>query len=138
MLAIALQVSGFEPDLLRLALVCGACAGASWVIIDVLVDAGPGWGIRVEPSVAAPGADRRLSTYQRMLDNHLQATDPDASVRDALERLARRALAQRHHVAWEAAARKRVHPELLAVLDAAPRRMSPAEIDRCIHHIEEI
>ncbi|MBM7508199.1 hypothetical protein JOE61_002013 [Nocardioides salarius] len=137
--ALALQVAGFEPDPLRVLLLGAVCVSAAWVVIDVLVDPGPGWGVVVEPAVAEPGADTRLSTYRRMLDSHLQGAAPDPAVRDALARLARAVLARRHDLTWDdPAARERLHPDLLAVLDAAPRRLDGAEIDRCLHHIEEI
>lgn len=137
--ALGLQLAGFEPDLARVLLIGAACAAAAWVALDVLVDAGPGWGVDIEPAVAEPAADARLSTYRRILDSHVRAASPDPAVRDALARLARRALAQRHHLDWDdPAAEARLHPDLLAVLRAGPRRLGAAEIERCLHHIEEI
>lgn len=140
--ALVLQVAGFEPDLARVLLIGAVCAAAAWVTLDVLVDAGPGWQVEVEPPVAEPAADTRLSTYRRVLDSHLQgarAEPADPAVLDALARLARRALMQRHHLQWDdPRAAERLHPDLRAMLGAGPRRLGVAEIDRCLSHIEEI
>lgn len=134
-----LQVAGFEPDVLRSALVCLVCVALAWVTSDVLVDDGPAWRSAPAVAPASPGTDQRLATYRRILENHLQASTPDAHVRDALAGLARRALASRHQVGLgDPAAERWVHPELLAVTTGAPRRLGGAELERCLRHVEEI
>ncbi len=136
---LVLQVAGFAPEPARVVLIGAACAAATWVALDVLVDAGPGWDVDVAPAVVAPSADTRLGAYRRMLESHRQGAAADPAVRDALARLARQRLARRHQLAWDdPGARAHVHAELLAVLRAQPRRLSPTEIERCLHHIEEI
>lgn len=137
--ALVLQVAGFEPDLPRVVLIGAVCAAAVWVGLDVLVDAGPGWRVDDAPVVAEPAADTRLATYRRMLDSHLQGATQDPAVRDALARLARGVMLRRHHLEWDdPRSAARLHPDLRAVLDAGPRRLSRSEIDRCLRHIEEI
>lgn len=135
---LVLQVAGFDPVPARVVLIGAVCAAATWVTLDVLVDAGPGWEVDVAPAVPEPSADPRLATYRRMLDSHRQGAGDDPAVRDALTRLARRSLARRHHLAWDdPVAGQHVHPDLRILL-GAQRPLRPAEIERCLHHIEEI
>lgn len=137
--ALALQVTGFDPVMSRVVLLGAVLASLAWVCVDVLVDAGPGWGVRVEPAVPETRADRRLAAYQRMLTSHLTGAAEDTTLRDALVQLTRRSLAQRHHLDLDdPAAGPRIHPDLRALAGTQPRRMSPAEIATHLRHIEEI
>ena len=138
-LNLALIVLGYEPRLVRVALLTTVCVAVAWLVIDVLGDLGPGWRVRIDAPLTEPGHDHRLAAYLRVVEGHLTSSTSDPALRDRLGRLVDRRLARRYGLARhdpEAAAR--IGPDLLAVLDGPPRRLSAAEIDRHVRRIEEL
>jgi hypothetical protein len=136
---LALTVLDYEPRLVRVALLTTVCIAVTWVVADVLGDLGPGWRVRLDTPLTEPGHDHRLSAYLRVVEGHLTSSTPDPGLRDRLARLVDRRLARRYGLRrHDPEAEERIGPELLAVLDGPPRRLSAAEIDRHVRRIEEL
>ena len=88
---------------------------------------------------AAAGMDHGFASYLRVLEGHLTVDVPDNVLRDRLAGLARLRLEQRHGLRLgDPRADELLGPELTAVLTGPPRRLSRAEIDRCVPRIEEL
>lgn len=136
---LVLTVLGYEPRLVRVALLTTVCIAVAWVVADVLGDLGPGWRVRIDAPLTEPGSDHRLGAYLRVVEGHLTSSTPDPGLRDRLARLVDRRLARRYGLSrHDPEAVERVGADLLAVLDGPPRRMSAAEIDRHVRRIEEL
>jgi hypothetical protein len=132
-LEVGLELAKADPDPVRLALLVASGVAVLGLLRDALADGGASWDIEVErPSLRERG-DPRLRHYLGLIDAHLAARTPDPALRDRLALLTAQVLAQRH------GARGEPHPaELAWVLEGPPRRLSPAEIDRCLTQIEEL
>ncbi len=136
---LALVVLDYEPRLVRVALLTTVCIAVTWLVSDVLGDLGPGWRVRLDAPLTEPGHDHRLAAYLRVVEGHLTSSTPDAGLRDRLARLVDHRLARRHGLRrHDPEAVERIGPDLLAVLDGPPRRLSAAEIDRHVRRIEEL
>ena len=136
---LALVVLDYEPRLVRVTLLTTLCIAVTWVVADVLGDLGPGWRVRLDAPLTEPGHDHRLAAYLRVVEGHLTSSTPDAGLRDRLARLVDHRLARRHGLRrHDPEAVERIGPDLLAVLDGPPRRLSAAEIDRHLRRIEEL
>ena len=134
-----LELFDYEPRLAPLVLLSVLCLAVGWLVVDVLVDLGPGWTVSIEPPVSRSGDDQRLSTFVRVLENHLASAVPNANVRDELAQIADRRLMHRYgERIGDPAARDRLGPELLSVLEGPPRRLDVTDIDRIVRHIEEL
>ncbi len=138
-LYVVLRVFYYEPHLVPLALLVTVCAAVGWLVVDVLGDLGPSWEVQASADSVGTGQDGRLSMYLRVLEGHLTSTAPDESLRDRLRQLADRRLMQRHGLdRIDPEGRERLGPELLAVVEGPPRRLSVTELDRHVHRIEEL
>lgn len=138
-----LQVGGsrldLDPDPVRLLLVVALVAGLSGLLLDALPDLTPAWEVDVMHMPLTRGADQRTGFYVRLLDSHLKARTPDELVRDRLATLAEQTLRLRHdETLGTRRARDLLGPAVTRVIDAPPRRLSRAEIERCITRIEEL
>ncbi|GAA4371484.1 hypothetical protein [Nocardioides caricicola] len=138
-LELALVLAKTDPDPLRLALLVATCVGVLGLILDALADGGAAWEVTVEQPSARAGGDPRLARYVGLLEAHRTARSQDTALRDRLAALADQVLRQRHGVRRDdPRAAELLGPELVAVLDGAPRRLAPAEIDRYLTRIEEL
>jgi hypothetical protein len=128
-----------EPDPLRLALRVATCTAILGLVHDALDGGEPTWHVEVErPSVRDSG-DPRLVRYVALLEAHQSSRTSDHALRDRLAVLTDQVLRQRRGLGRddpEAAAL--LGPELTDVLTGPPRRLSRAEIDRCLTIIEEL
>ncbi len=138
-LEVGLVLARADPDPVRLALLVASGVAVLGLLRDALTDGGASWDIEVErPSLRERG-DPRLRHYLGLIDAHLAARTPGPALRDRLALLAAQALAQRHGVpGGDPRADGLLGPELVALLDGPPRRLGPAEIDRCLTQIEEL
>ena len=138
-LEVVLVLADAEPDAVRLALLVATCVAVLGLVLDALSDGGVSWTLEVERPPAWERGDPRLAAYVRLLEAHEAARTPDPALRDRLGDLAARALAQRHGLARDdPRAADLLGPELRGVLAGPPRRLQPAEIDRCLTRIEEL
>jgi len=138
-LYVVFRVFYYEPHLVPLALLVTVCTAVGWMVVDVLGDLGPSWQVQAQADSVGTGQDARLATYLRVLEGHLTSTAPDDSLRDRLRQLADQRLLQRHGLdRIDPEGRARLGPELLAVLEGQPRRLSATELDRHVHRIEEL
>lgn len=129
----------FEPDALRLGLLIVLGVALGGALCDVLVGESPHWDLDVARPMPTEGLDRRTARFLGLLESHLSARTPDHALPDRLLELADLALRQRHHVGVrEPAARDLLGPDLCRILDEPPRRLSRAEITRCVTRIEEL
>ena len=129
----------FEPHALPLALLILVSVAAIGLVVDGLGLHGETWSVETVRWAAPPGQDPRFSLYLRTLESHLTAQTPEPTLRDRFAELAERRLAQRHGVRRDdPRAAELLGPDLTAVLDGPPRRLSRAEIDRCVRRIEEL
>lgn len=138
-LEVLLRATGTGPEPLRVALLVAMCIGVLGGALDALSDPAPSWDLQPErPSVRA-GGDARLATYAGLIDAHLASRTDDHLLRDRLRVLADQVLDQRHGVRGDdPRAADLLGPELTAVLTGPVRRLSPADIDRCLTRIEEL
>ncbi len=128
----------FEPHAFALALIVVVSVIAAGLFVDGLGVETSTWTVEVERWATPPGRDPRFSVYLRTIESHLSAQAPDANLRDRLGELAGRRL-ERHGVRrGDSRAAELLGPELTAVMDGPPRRLSRAEIDRCVRRIEEL
>jgi hypothetical protein len=140
-LHVLLTIFDYDPHPVRLALLTTVAMGATWLVSDVLVDAGAAWNVYSEQPVSEGQLDPRLAAYLRTLEGHLTSSTADAGLRDRLAALADRRLAKRglsRGGPSGAEARDLLGPDLAATLDGPPRRMTVAEITRHVTRIEEL
>jgi hypothetical protein len=128
-----------DPDPVRFALLVAICTALLGLLRDALNLGEPSWRIDVErPSVRDSG-DPRLVRNVGVMESHLSSRTPDHTLRDRLGVLADQVLRQRHGLhRGDPAAAAVLGPELTDVLSGPPRRLSRAEIDRCLTIIEEL
>jgi hypothetical protein len=109
------------------------------LVLDTLSEGGPTWTVEVERPSVREGGDPRLARYVNLVEAHLSARTADAALRDRLATLTDQVLRQRHAVhRGDPRAEALVGPDLTDVLDGPVRRLSPADIDRCLTRIEEL
>jgi hypothetical protein len=138
-LQVVLVLADAGPDAGRLALLVATCVAVLGLVIDALSDGGVSWHVEVERPSSRERGDPRLAAHLRLLEAHEAARTPDPVLRDRLGELAARVLAQRHGLDRDdPRAAELLGPEVLALLDGPPRRLAPAEIDRCLTRIEEL
>jgi hypothetical protein len=128
---------GVRPGrlLLLIAVVMAVLALAN---VSVVGD-GPDWSVDSIQSVTPPGQDTRLGMYTRVISGHLDARQLDPALRDRFADLADRLLRQRHGIGLhDPGATHLLGEEVAAILTGPPRRLSRAEIDRCVTTIEEL
>ncbi|NYD41003.1 hypothetical protein [Nocardioides panaciterrulae] len=116
-LDVVFAVVDFEPDAPRLALLVLVCGAAVGLLLDSVDEGGPPWPAPGSRPVVPRGSDARLSSYVRLVEDHLTARTPDAGLRDRLVELSGGRLAEE--------------------LAGPPRRLSRAEIDDYLRRIEE-
>ncbi len=135
-----LVVADADPDPVRLAVVVAGGVALLGLLRDALAGGGASWDIEVEQPSLRERGDPRLRHYLGLIEAHLAARSADPALRDRLGVLADQILVQRHAGAAEDPPRRRelLGPELTALLHGPPRRLAPAEIDRCLTLIEEL
>ncbi|MBB3043265.1 hypothetical protein KM427_19305 [Nocardioides sp. LMS-CY] len=136
---VLLTVIEADPDPIRLALLVAICTALLGLLVDALGGAEPSWRVEVErPSVRESG-DPRLVRYVALIEAHLSSRTAEHALRDRLAQLADQVLRQRHGLHRDdPEAAQLLGPELVGVLSGPPRRLSRAEIDRCLTAIEEL
>ena len=129
----------FEPHALPLALLVAVSVAAVGLVVDGLGTGDQSWTVEITRPATPPGQDPQFSRYLRTIESHLTAQTPEPALRDRLGELAARRLEQRHGVRRDdPRADVLLGPDLTAVLDGPPRRLTRAEIDRCVRRIEEL
>lgn len=133
------EALGFDPEPLRVALLVLIGVALVGLVVDAISREAPLWaGAPVRPPVSA-GRDAATQAFLRQLESHQDARHPDAAVRDRLRSLTGQVLLVRHGLhPDDDDARARMGPELRAVLDDPPSRLTPRQIDRLLHTIEEL
>ena len=138
-LEVLLTLAYAGPDAVRLALLVATCVGVLGLVLDTMSDAGPTWTVEVEQPSARGGGDPRLSRYVNLIEAHLSARSDDSDLRDRLATLTDQVLRQRYAVRRDdPGAASLIGPELDAIISGPVRRLSPADIDRCLTRIEEL
>jgi hypothetical protein len=138
-LAVVFARVDFEPDFLRLALLVGLGVALVGLVLDSLPEVAPLWEVHAVRPATPSGQDHRTSLNLRIIEGHLTGRTPDAALRDRLAALADQVLRVRHDVGRDdPSAADLLGPELHRVLTEPPRRLSRAEIERCVRRIEEL
>jgi hypothetical protein len=138
-LEVLLRLAGAGPEPLRVALLVAMCVGVLGLVLDALSDPAPAWDLEPERPSVREGSDARLGLYVGLIEAHLAARTDDAALRERLRTLTDQVLTQRHGVRRDdPRAAELLGPELVAVLTGPVRRLSPADIDRCLTRIEEL
>lgn len=119
---LALTAIDFDPDPLGWALLVLAGCAAGWLVQDTLNAGEAVWSSGLPPYVD-PDAHEQTA-HSRVLDGHLDAAEPGPALRDRLVALA---------LARDPAL---TDPDLRALRDAPPRRLTPTEIDHLLTRIE--
>ncbi len=138
-LYVGFAIFDYQPRLVPLALLATVCVATIWLAIDTLGDLGPSWDVPPLVHVVPPGEDAWLGANLRIVESHVTSTTPDGALRQRLGRLADQRLSQRHGLSVDdPRAAELIGPELLSVLDDAPRRLRVEEIERLVRRIEEM
>ncbi|MBZ5737269.1 hypothetical protein [Nocardioides mangrovi] len=138
-LEVVLTVLDLDPDPLRLALLVGTYTALVGLVVDALAGDEPVWTVESELHAVRAGGDPRLGRYVALLESHLSAKEDDRALRDRLGVLADQVLRQRHGVGRDdPSAATLLGPELTDLLTGPPRRVAPAQLDRCLTRIEEL
>ena len=138
-LEVLLTVIDAGPDPVRLALLVATCTALLGLVFDALNTAEASWRVEVERPSVRDGGDPRLVRYVGLLEAHLSSRTPEHALRDRMAVLTDQVLRQRHGLHRDdPAAVALLGPELTAVLTGPPRRLSRAQIDRCLTTIEEL
>jgi hypothetical protein len=138
-LEVVLTLASAGPDAVRLALLVATCVGVLGLLLDTLSDPGPGWELEVERASARESGDPRLARYVNLIEAHLSARADDVALRDRLAALTDQVLRQRYDLRRDdPRAAALIGPELDAVVSGPVRRLTPADIDRCLTRIEEL
>jgi hypothetical protein len=128
-----------DPDPVRLALLVATYTALLGLMVDALAGDEPVWTVESEEHVTRSAGDPRLVRYVALLESHLSAKEDDRALRDRIGVLADQVLRQRHGLGrGDPAAAGLLGPELAEVLTGPPRRLAPAQLDRCLTRIEEI
>jgi hypothetical protein len=136
---ILLDLLGADPDPVRLAVLVGACIAVLGLMLDAFSDAGSSWSVEVERPLLGETGDPRLAGYVAVLKAHESARAGDHGLQNRLASLADRVLAEKHGTSRDdPGVADLLGPELAAVLNGPPRRLSRDEIDRCLTRIEEL
>ena len=124
---------------MRLALLVATCTALLGLVFDALDGGEPSWEVEVEQPSVRDSGDPRLVRYVALLEAHLSSRTADHALRDRLAVLTDQVLRQRHGLGRDdPAAAALLGPELTDVLTGPPRRLSRAQIDRCLTTIEEL
>lgn len=135
---VVLSLIGDAPRLVPLTGILLVIAAVGGAIYDALAWHGPTWPV---PSSApsAPGRDRHLAVYERILESNATSDAPDERLRDSLRRLVDLRLEQRRGLTRDdPMAADLLGPDLLRLLSAPPRRVSRRELDAHLRRIEEL
>ena len=112
-----------EPQLLEWTLTASAVVALIWLASDAFGAADARWSQPLAPYARPDAADD--SVHHRVLTSHLSAGQPSPALRNLLVQLAR------------GRDPDLTDPQLRALFEEPPRRLSPADIDRYLTRIEE-
>lgn len=128
-----------DPDPVRFALLVATCTAILGLVHDALGGAEPTWHVEVERASVRDSGDPRLVRYVALLEAHLSSRTSDHALRDRLAVITDQVLRQRHGLARDdPGAAAILGSELGDVLTGPARRLSRAQIDRCVTIIEEL
>lgn len=100
------------------------------------------WRTPAAVRVKEPPTEPTLARYERLLERHRVSRQVDDELQRRLLGLAERRLAlvdgMVHELRTPEEVRRRLGPELAALMDHPPRRLTPAQITRIIDRIEEL
>ncbi len=120
---VALTFLDFDPDPVRWALMATTGVTLLWLVLDVLGIGSAPWDDPLAPYVRPDAADD--SVQHRVVSSHLAARDPGPALHRLLVGLAR---------ARDPDLRD---PQLRALAEEAPRRLTATDIDRYLTRIEQ-
>lgn len=130
---------GMDPDPVRVVLVSAAIVVLVGLLLDATPPPAPGWRLEEAHVADYHRRDPRTAANLRILEHHLAVSHPDTGLRDRLSDLAEQVLQVRHGERPETArAYRLMGPELTRVVNDPPRKLSRAEIERCVRRIEDL
>jgi hypothetical protein len=128
-----------RTDELRLALVVALVVCAAGLLADASPVEPAVWSDRSEAEAGLARLDPRTASYLRIIESHLSSREVDAALRNRLRELADQTLRARHDLTVDdPRAEELLGYELRRVLDEAPTKLHPDEIERCVTRIEEL
>jgi hypothetical protein len=128
-----------RADELRLALVIALVVCASGLLVDASPVQPAVWVGHADPEAGLTRLDPRTSSYLRIIESHLTAREVDSSLRNRLRELADQTLRARHDLTVDdPRAEDLLGHELSRVLNEAPTKLHPDQIERCVKRIEEL
>jgi hypothetical protein len=123
----------------RLLLLVAVVAAVLALVNVATIADGPDWSVDTIASVSPPGQDTRLGMYTRVISGHLDARQPDPTLRDRIADLADRRLRQQHGLGLrDPDAVALLGDEVSGILTGSVRRLTRAEIETCVRRIEEL
>ena len=126
------------PDPVRLALLVGVGVAVCGLLLDTAAIGAAGWEVVHEFPVTPPGQDHGLSTYVRLVENHLTSRTPDPLLQQRLTRLTALRLERRGLRRGDPGVDDLLGPVVRGVIDGPVRKLSPAELTQCVRRIEEL
>lgn len=127
-----------RPDPVRLALLVAVGVAVCGLLLDTGAIGAAGWEVVHAYPVTPPGQDHGLSTYVRLVENHLTSRTADPLLQQRLRRLVEMRLARRGLQLGDAGVDDLLGPAVRAVIDGPSRKLSPAQLTQCVRRIEEL
>lgn len=126
--------------LVTLAVIC--VVAALGLVVDGTASAtSVSWSVDRLADARPARREATLASYERLLERHWASRDPDTALQQRLLALAERRLAQAHgadHEVRSERLRAALGPDLDALTDPRPRRLTTAQVSRVIDRIEEL
>lgn len=138
---LALQLLARRHDVVLVSLAVVCVVALVWLVVDaasVLVP--PEWSMAHLVDERPPPREGTLAAYERLLEAHWAGREPDTDLQRRLLAVAEHRVRQVHGLgdADRDVVRARLGPELGALADPAPRRLSPGQVAAIIDRIEEL
>lgn len=143
-LTLAARVFGNQPRTALLALTVAAFATVVWLYLDASAETDlPAWERPADDPIRPPGEDARLALLTRIVEQHLDAREPDGNLRRRILDLADHRLVSRYglsRLADPERAEGVLGPELTALVRQVEPypRMSADQIDVLLRRIEAL
>ena len=127
------------PLVLPMVLLVGAVVALGGLVLDAADFDSPDWRVVPDVDTFERARDAALASNVRLIENHLRARAEDAVLPGRLAQLADARLQRLGLDRQDPDVRERaLGPTLCAVLDGRARTLRLAEIEECIHRIEEL
>ena len=138
-IAITASQMDFEVAVVPLVLLIALGVSLTGLLVDSLPIPKPAFEIKEAVDHRYTGLDTKTAVNLRVLEVHVASSPPTGVLRDRLRHLAEIVIRARYDETLDSAAgREALGPELHMLLNSAPRRISPDEVDRLLSRLEKL